>query len=205
MRRIYCVGQNYADHAREMGSDPGREPPFFFTKPASALVQSGATVSYPPLTSDLHHEVELVLAIGRRGSNIAVEDAPDYIFGYAVGNDLTRRDLQREAKAARRPWDMAKGFDQSAVVGAIRPAALVERPLRGKIELSVNKAVRQCADLTDMIWSPDEIVAELSRYVELLPGDLIFTGTPAGVGAIVPGETISAEIEGIGELSHAVG
>ncbi len=196
VRRIFCVGRNYAEHAREMGNDPEKEPPFFFTKPADALVASGATIPYPPMTSDLHHEAELVVAIGLAGQDIPVDRALTHAWGYAAGNDLTRRDLQAEAKATRRPWDMSKGFDRSAVIGALVTSA-DGAPPRGRIRCLVDGEVRQDGNLSDMIWPVAAIIAYLSRLVELRPGDLIFTGTPAGVGAIRPGQTCSVEIEGL--------
>ncbi len=195
VRRIFCVGRNYAEHAREMGHDPNAEPPFFFTKPADALVQSGATIPYPPATADLHHEAELVVACGKGGANLTPEAALDIVWGYASGNDLTRRDLQAEAKAARRPWDMAKGFDRSAVVGAIRPAS-DGMPL-GRISCHVDGRCTQDALISQMIWSVGAIIAHLSALVELAPGDLIFTGTPAGVGPIARGATVSVQIDGL--------
>ena len=194
VRRIFCVGQNYAAHTREMGGDPDRQQPFFFTKPADAVVASGAVLPFPTRTDDLHHEVELVIALGRGGQDIAVADAPALVFGHAVGIDLTRRDLQAEAKGAGRPWDMAKGFDRSAPVGLLRlgvPAAA------GAIALTVNGTVRQTGDLSQMVWDVAEIIAVLSTYVELKPGDLIFTGTPAGVGPIHRGDTVRASIAGV--------
>ena len=194
VRRIFCVGQNYADHTREMGGDPDRQQPFFFTKPADAVVLSGATLPFPTLTRDLHHEVELVVALGAGGSDIRVDAAPGLIFGHAVGLDLTRRDLQAEAKTAGRPWDMAKGFDNSAPLGALRQGA---PPLNGAIALTVDGAVRQSGNLDQMIWSVPEIIATLSTYVALAAGDLIFTGTPAGVGPIRPGETVRGTIDGV--------
>jgi fumarylpyruvate hydrolase len=193
VRRVYCVGRNYAEHAREMGGDPQRELPFFFSKPADALVPSGWRLPYPVKTSDLHHEVELVIALLKGGANIHAADAPSMIFGYAVGIDLTRRDLQAEAKKTGRPWDMAKGFDHSAPIGALTRGL---PPPSGSITLTVGDKVRQTGDLKDMIWSVAEIIAALSTYVELAPGDLIFTGTPAGVGPIQRGETVRGMIAG---------
>ena len=202
VRRIYCVGRNYADHAREMGHDPNREPPFFFGKPADAIVTGGADVPYPPLTQNLHHEIELVLAIGQGGADIAVADALSHVFGYAVGLDLTRRDLQQDARKAGRPWDMGKGFDHSAPIGEIAPAATIGHPDRAQIVLRVNDEVRQSADIADMIWSIPEIVAELSRAMSRwLPGDLIFTGTPAGVSALERGDQLEGEVSGVGTVS----
>lgn len=200
VRRIFCVGRNYADHAREMGGDPEAEPPFFFTKPADAVVESGSHIPYPPATANLHHEGELVIAIGKSGAMVAEQDADAMIWGHAAGNDLTRRDLQAEAKASRRPWDMAKGFDKSAVVGPIRPGPLPDATLR----CSVNGVARQEARLSDMISAPAAIIATLSRMVSLSPGDLIFTGTPAGVGSLNRGDTCKVEIEGLQSASVTI-
>ena len=193
VRRIFCVGRNYAEHAREMGHDPDREPPFFFTKPADAVVDSGATLPFPTGTTNLHHEAELVVAIGRPGAMLAENDAAALIWGHACGNDLTRRDLQAQAKEARRPWDMAKGFDRSAVVGALRPGPMQDAVLR----CTVNGALRQEARLSDMIWPVPAILAHLSRLVALQPGDLVFTGTPAGVGPLMPGDACTVSIDGL--------
>ena len=193
VRRIFCVGQNYADHAREMGSDPDRQAPFFFSKPADAVVDSGAVLPFPPRTGDLHHEVELVVALGAGGSDLAPDDAMRLVFGHAVGIDLTRRDLQAEAKKLGRPWDLAKGFDRSAPIGALSVGA---PPTSGPITLSVNGDLRQSGDLSQMIWSVPEIIAILSTYVALAPGDLIFTGTPAGVGPIREGELLRGAVCG---------
>lgn len=204
VRRIFCVGRNYAEHAREMGMDPDREPPFFFTKPADAIVPGGGVVPYPPRTQNLHHEIELVVALARGARGIAVEAALDCIYGYAVGLDLTRRDLQAESRKQGKPWDTAKAFDHSAPLSAIVPAARIGHPARGRIELSVNGALRQQGDLADMIWNVPEIIAELSTLFELAPGDLIFTGTPAGVGPLVPGDTVHGSIAGVGELQIRV-
>lgn len=200
VRRIYCVGRNYAAHAREMGHDPEREPPFFFTKPADALAGNHATIDYPPRTNDLHHEIELVVALSGGGRNIPASAALDHVFGYAVGNDLTRRDLQSEAKAKGRPWDAAKGFDQSAPITAIHRASAIGHPARGRIWLTVNGELRQQADLSEMIWSVPEIIAELSTLFELAPGDLIYTGTPAGVGPVRPGDRLEGGVEGVDTL-----
>jgi fumarylpyruvate hydrolase len=193
VRRIYCVGRNYADHAREMGGDPQRELPFFFSKPADAVVPSGWRLPYPARTSDLHHEVELVVGLHKGGANIHAADASSMIYGYAVGIDLTRRDLQAEAKKTGRPWDMAKGFDHSAPIGALTRGL---PPASGSISLTIDGNVRQRGDLKDMIWSVAEVIAALSTFVELAAGDLIFTGTPAGVGAIRRGETVRGMIVG---------
>jgi fumarylpyruvate hydrolase len=193
VRRIFCVGQNYADHAREMGGDPTRQAPFFFAKPADAAVPAG-TLPFPVKTADFHHEVELVVALGKGGSDIAPEQAKALIFGHAVGLDLTRRDLQAEAKKAGRPWDMAKGFDRSAPIAPLIKGA---PPADAAITLTIDGDLRQQGRLSDMIWGVEEIIAILSTYVELAPGDLIFTGTPAGVGPIKPGETVVGMIEGL--------
>lgn len=201
VRRIWCVARNYADHAREMGADPKREPPFFFAKPADAVVPDGGPVAYPPQTRNLHHEVELVAAIGRGGADIAVAAALDHVFGYAVGIDLTRRDLQAAAREKGQPWEAGKAFDQSAPISALRPAAHIGHPQRGAIWLTVGGVERQRGDLGDMIWSVDEVVSTLSTYVALAPGDLIFTGTPAGVGALAAGDAISCAIAGVGQLA----
>jgi fumarylpyruvate hydrolase len=216
VRRIFCVGQNYADHAREMGSDPDRQEPFFFSKPADAVVANGTTLPFPPQTEDLHHEVELVIALGAGGKNISVDDAAATIFGAGVGIDLTRRDLQAVAKKAGRPWDMAKGFDRSAPVAALTPGipattgsiALtvdgcimrVRHAIPCLLSLIIRTMVDQSGDLSMMIWSVPEIIATLSTFVELAPGDLIFTGTPAGVCAIQRGQTVRATIEGFDPL-----
>ncbi len=191
VRRIFCVGQNYADHAREMGSDPERQEPFFFSKPADAVVPGGGTLPYPSMTQDLHHEIELVVALGAGGKDIAADDALATIFGHGVGIDLTRRDLQGAAKKAGRPWDMAKGFDRSAPIAALTRGA---PPAAGPIALTIDGEPRQAGDLSMMIWSVAEVIAALSRFVELAPGDLIFTGTPAGVGPIAPGQHVLATI-----------
>jgi fumarylpyruvate hydrolase len=200
VRRVFCVGRNYAAHAREMGGDPNREPPFFFTKPADALVING-DVPFPTATENLHHEMELVVAIGRGGAEIAPDEALHHVFGYAAGLDLTRRDLQDEAKAARRPWDMSKGFDASAPIGEIAPADIVGHPAAGRIALKVNGQTRQQGDLADQIWAVPDIIAYLSKLVALAPGDLIFTGTPDGVGKLVRGDTAEGEIEGVGSVT----
>jgi len=196
LRRIFCVGRNYAEHAVEMGHDPQAEPPFFFTKPGDAVVPDGARIPYPPATHDLHHEAELVVAIGSAGANIARASALSHVWGYAAGNDLTRRDLQAAAKSLRRPWDMAKGFDNSAVVGLLHSAAGEGAP-QGRITCRVDGQLRQSARLTEMIWDVPAIIAALSLLVTLQPGDLIFAGTPSGVGPIARGQTCTIEIEGL--------
>ncbi len=200
VRRIFCVGRNYAEHTREMGGDPDREEPFFFTKPADAVLTGDADMPYPPMTGALHHEMELVVAIGAGGAEIAEQAALGHVWGYAAGLDMTRRDLQGEAKKAGRPWDMGKGFDHAAPIGEIAPAARIGHPARGRIALTVNGAVRQGSDLSRMIWSVPEVIAYLSRYVALAPGDLIFTGTPEGVAAVGRGDVLSGEIEGVGRV-----
>jgi len=200
VHRIYCVGRNYAKHAREMGMDPDREPPFFFSKPADALVANGTPVPYPSRTSNLHHEIGLVVAIGSGGCDIPLANASAHVFGYAVGLDLTRRDLQFAARDQGRPWDVAKGFDCSAPVAAIRPASDMGHIERAAIWLEVNGEGRQRANLSEMIWSVPEIVAELSTYFELRPGDLIFTGTPEGVGAVRRGDSLVGGIDGLETL-----
>jgi fumarylpyruvate hydrolase len=204
VHRIYCVGRNYADHAREMGTDPKVEPPVFFTKPADAIVANGATIPFPPRTDNLHYEVELVVAIGDAGRNISANRGLAHVFGYSVGNDLTRRDLQGAAKKKGLPWDSGKAFDASAPIATIRPASLghVER---GKIWLSVNGETRQQSDVGEMIWSVPEIIAELSTLFELKAGDLIYTGTPAGVGPLKPGDRIECGIDGLETLRNTVG
>jgi fumarylpyruvate hydrolase len=204
VHRIYCVGRNYAAHAREMGMDPEREPPCFFSKPADAVVPNGAAVRYPTRTSNLHHEIELVVAIGKGGRDIPVATALEHVFGYAVGNDLTRRDLQAAAKEGGMPWDVSKGFDQAAPVTAIRTVADAGHPASGRIWLEVNGRARQDADLSEMIWNVAEIVAELSTYFELQPGDLIFTGTPAGVGPLQRGDSVAGGIDGLDTLRTTI-
>ncbi|HTW28054.1 MAG TPA: fumarylacetoacetate hydrolase family protein [Acetobacteraceae bacterium] len=199
VRRIFCVGRNYAEHALEMGGDPDREPPFFFTKPADAVLTGGADLPYPPMTADLHHEMELVVALGAGGSDIAEAEALAHVWGYAAGLDMTRRDLQAAAKRAGRPWDMAKGFDHSAPIGPLVPAAGRD-PGHGRITLRVNGELRQDSDLARMIWSVPEVVACLSGQVRLAPGDLIFTGTPAGVAAVQRGDVLDGAIDGIGSV-----
>lgn len=200
VRRIYCVGRNYAAHAREMGHDPEREEPFFFSKPADAVVPNGGDVPYPPRTSDYHYEVELVAALKDGGRDIPVTEALDKVFGYAVGLDMTRRDLQAIAKKAGRPWDLAKGFDHSAPCGPITPAVKFGIPDKGEIRLTVDCGTRQKGDLADMIWSVAETISYLSGFVELKAGDLIFTGTPDGVGAVVPGNRLVGHIDGLSDL-----
>ncbi|MHC2105254.1 MULTISPECIES: fumarylacetoacetate hydrolase family protein [unclassified Methylobacterium] len=204
VRRVYCVGRNYAAHAREMGADPDREPPFFFMKPADALQIVGAEPTphtYPPQTQNYHFEVELVAALSGGGSDIPTETALDQVYGYAIGLDMTRRDLQDEAKKLSRPWDLGKAADGSGPIGPLFPASAIGHPAKGAITLSVDGAIRQTGDLADMIWSVAEQVAYLSRYFTLQPGDLIFTGTPSGVGPVRRGERMVAAIAGLGEMT----
>ena len=202
VHRIYCVGRNYADHVREMGSDV-KEPPVFFTKPADAIVASGVAVPYPPRTENFHYEVELVIAVGGAGRNIPAAQALDHVFGYAVGNDLTRRDLQGAAKKKGLPWDTGKAFDKSAPIGAIRPASL-GHVSEGAIWLKLNGETQQQSDIKEMIWSVPEIIAELSTLFELRAGDLIYTGTPAGVGPLKPGDRIECHIDGLQSLTNTI-
>jgi len=201
VRRIFCVGRNYADHVREMGNDPKSEPPIFFTKPADAVVDSGAAIAYASNTSNFHFEVELVVAIATGGAELSESGALTRVWGYGVGVDLTRRDRQAEAKRGGAPWDVAKAFDQSAPTGALKQGA---HPGKGRIWLSVNGDIKQDADLSDMIWSVPEIIAHLSRSWRLEPGDLIFTGTPAGVGPIQRGDQVACGVEGLSELRFSV-
>jgi fumarylpyruvate hydrolase len=207
VHRVYCVGRNYAEHAQEMGHS-GREPPFFFMKPADALVAvaEGETgvIDYPTLTSNLHHEIELVVAIGSGGAGIRAADAPKHIFGYAVGLDMTRRDLQNEMKKLGRPWDIGKAFEQSAPIGPVVPLARTGELLKGAITLHVNGVMKQKGDLADLIWSVNETIEQLSAAWVLQPGDLIYTGTPAGVGAVVRGDVMEGAIAGLGTLKVAV-
>ena len=202
VRRIFCVGRNYADHAREMGHDPDRELPFFFCKPADTLVADGSTIPYPPQTKDLQHEVELVVAIGQGGANIARDQALNHVFGYGVGIDFTRRDLQQEAKDKKRPWDWGKGFDNSAPCSAIRE--LASHPTSGRISLTVNDEVRQDGNLDQLIWPVADVIAFISQSMALAAGDLIYTGTPAGVGPVGPGDVLKAKVEGVASLTITI-
>jgi fumarylpyruvate hydrolase len=204
VRRIYCVGRNYAEHAREMGYDPDREPPFFFGKPADSLQPDTAPVPFPSATTDFHHEVELVVALRRGGRDVPAADAQALIFGYGIGIDWTRRDLQAEAKAQGKPWDAAKGFDHSATLGPLHPVSAVGHPTQGRIWLSVNGAIRQDADLSSLIWAVPDVIAVLSGLFELRAGDLIYTGTPAGVGRVHRGDRIACGIEGLGEIETVI-
>lgn len=203
VRRVYCVGRNYAEHIVEMGNDT-RDPPFFFAKPADAIVVGGAAILYPPQTADFHHEIELVVAIGKDGADIAPADALGHVYGYAAGLDMTRRDLQAVAKKAGRPWEMAKSFDFSAPIGTIEPASSIGHPDTGAITLSVNGVERQRGDLADQIWNVSDTIAYLSSFVALKAGDIIMTGTPAGVGAVVRGDTIEGSIAGVGTVRTRV-
>ncbi|MSQ91525.1 MAG: FAA hydrolase family protein [Gammaproteobacteria bacterium] len=204
IRRIFCVGRNYAEHAREMGMGGDRALPFFFTKPADAVMPNGSDVPYPSHTKNLHHEIELVVALSGGGSDVKADTALSLVFGYAVGNDLTRRDQQGAAQDLGRPWDTAKGFDHSAPVTPIVTVENVGHPAAGRIWLGVNGKPRQQGDLSDMIWKVPEIIAELSSWFELFPGDLIFTGTPAGVGPLVPGDRVRGGVDGVGVLELGI-
>ena len=204
VRRIWCVGRNYIEHIREMGQDE-RAPPFFFAKPADAIVPDGGIVPYPPLTKDLHHEVELVVALKSGGRNIPVAKANDCIYGYAVGIDLTRRDLQIASRDLKRPWEIGKAFDGSAPCGALRPAGEIGHPTKGKITIKANGKVRQDGDLNQMIWNIPECISKLSEMVQLAAGDIIMTGTPSGVGATVAGDKLECEVEGVGKLTVTIG
>jgi fumarylpyruvate hydrolase len=201
VRRILCVGRNYEAHAREMGNDPDREPPFFFMKPADAIVEDGSVITYPPGTKDLHHEIELVVAIGKEGFAISEAAALDHVFGYAVGIDLTKRDIQALAKKNAHPWDWSKGFDRSAPCGPLYPASKVGHIAKGRIYLSVNGTIRQDQDVADLIWSIPEIIAYASKDMHLKPGDLIYTGTPSGVASLQRGDKVEGGIAGLGTLT----
>jgi fumarylpyruvate hydrolase len=203
VHRIYCIGLNYADHVREFGRDPERSPPVFFMKPADAVVDNGVAVPYAPATANFHYEIELVVALARGGRDVAAQDALGLVFGYAAGNDLTRRDLQKVAKERGEPWDTSKGFDCSAPVAAIRPAS-AGHVSRGRIWLSVNGSVRQESDVSHMIWDVPQIIATLSRLYELRAGDLIFTGTPSGIGAVKPGDVLEGGVEGLEVLRNTI-
>ena len=204
VHRIYCVGRNYADHAREMGGDPDREPPFFFCKPADAIVSDGHDFRYPGQTEDVHHEMEFVVALGKGGADIAVDRALDHVYGYAAGLDMTRRDLQAAAKKLGRPWDTGKGFDHAAPCGRIMPAARIGHPASGAIWLKVNGEVRQRGDLAQLIWRVPEVIAYLSTLFTLAAGDLIYTGTPAGVGPVRRGDALEGGVDGVGTLQLKV-
>jgi len=205
IRRVYCVGRNYEAHAREMGKDPSREPPFMFQKPADSVVADGSLIDYPPQTNNLHHEIELVVAIGRGGRDIPAATANEHVYGYGVGIDLTRRDLQFAARDAGRPWEWGKAFDRSAPCSAIVPASVIGHPAKGRIWLSVNGSVRQDADISQLIWSVPEVIAFVSSSMALHAGDLIFTGTPAGVGPLVPGDVVEGGVEGVASIGIRIG
>ena len=205
VHQVYCVGRNYADHAVEMGSDPDREPPFFFMKPDYAVMAPGRDMQYPALSEDVHHEVELVVAIGRGGSEVTPADAMSLVYGYAVGVDMTRRDLQGQAKDTGRPWEAGKAFADAAPCSAIVPLAAAGDLSTARITLAVNHVVRQTGDINQMIWKVPEIISRLSFLFRLYPGDLVFTGTPAGVGPVVPGDQVEAEIAGLPHLSFNIG
>ena len=204
VRRLFCIGRNYAAHAREMGKDPDREPPFFFTSWAETVVPGGSVIAYPQSTADYHHEVELVVAIGKSGREVSKDDALNLVYGYAVGLDMTRRDVQSEAKTAGRPWDAGKNVEQSKPLGPIRPAVGFDAA-NGAVGLTVNGATKQTGDLADMIWSIPEIIAHLSTFYRLEPGDLIYTGTPAGVGPVVQGDILVGRISGLPDLTVTIG
>ena len=205
VRRIFCVGRNYAAHAREMGKDPDREPPFFVLKPADAVVDDGATIPYPPETANLHYEAELIVAIGKAGSDITPEAALDHVWGYGIGLDMTRRDLQNAAKDLGRPWDWGKGFDRSAPIGPIHPVSSVGHIASGRIWLAVDGTTKQDSDISKLIWPIQDVISIASRSMELRPGDLIMTGTPEGVGPVKPGQTMTVGIEGLGEIRITIG
>ena len=204
VNRIYCVGRNYAEHAREMGHDPNKEAPFFFMKPSTAIVTDGGDFPYPSLSKDVHHEMEMVVAIGKGGSNISSAKAPEHVYGYGVGLDMTRRDLQGEAKKMGRPWDTGKAFDYSAPCSALVPAAKIGHPSTGEIVLEVNGEVRQKSDLSQLIWNVPDTIAFLSTLFELQPGDLIYSGTPAGVAAVKKGDVMTGRVAGVGSISVKV-
>ena len=204
VRRIYCVGRNYRAHAIEMGADPDRDPPFFFMKPADAIVQNGATIPYPAQTANLHYEIELVVAIGTGGKDIAEADSLEHVWGYGVGIDLTRRAIQNKAKEMGRPWDMGKGFDNSAPCTALRPVSDVGHPAEGTIWLKVNGRMQQESTIDLHIWSVPETISYLSGLVELAPGDLIYMGTPEGVGPVVAGDVMTGHIDGVADLEITI-
>ncbi|SFF91135.1 fumarylpyruvate hydrolase [Novosphingobium sp. CF614] len=205
VRRVFCIGRNYAAHAREMGRDPDREAPFFFTKWAETVVPSGTTVAYPSETTNFHYEAELVVAMGKAGRSIAATDALNHVYGYATGLDMTRRDLQFEARDKGRPWDAGKNVEQSSPLGLIHPAPEVGHLESGSIKLTVNGAVKQDADLNELIWDVPDVIAYVSRFYRLEPGDLIYTGTPAGVGAVVAGDVVTVSIAGLSDCTITVG
>ena len=204
VNRIFCVGRNYAAHVREMGFDPGREEPCYFTKASRCIAASGSEIPYPPATENFHHEIELVVAIGKAGFELAADESLSVVYGYACGLDMTRRDLQVASRGSKGPWDIGKDFENSAVIGPIRPADEIGHPAGGRIQLSVNGELRQDSDLDQLIWSVPEIVSHLSHYYRLEPGDLVYTGTPDGVGPVGPGDRIAGSIAGVGEIALAI-
>ena len=205
VNRIFCVGRNYAAHVREMGFDPEREEPCYFTKASRCITASGSEIPYPPATQDYHHEIELVVAVGKAGFELPVDEALSVVYGYACGLDMTRRDLQVASRGSKGPWDIGKDFENSAIIGPIRPAEEIGHPASGRIQLSVNGELRQDSDLENLIWSVPEIIVHLSRYYRLQPGDLIYTGTPDGVGPVEPGDQITGSVAGVGEIALAIG
>jgi fumarylpyruvate hydrolase len=205
VRRVFCVGRNYAAHAREMGRDPDREPPFYFTKWAETVVPSGTTITYPPQTSNYHYEAELVVALGAGGRNVPVESALDLVWGYATGLDMTRRDLQLVAREQGRPWSTGKNFEQACPLGLIHPVSEVGHPDKGAIFLTVNGVTKQTGDLEELIWPVADVIANLSTLYTLQPGDLIYTGTPAGVGPVVPGDVIVVHVDGLSDTTVTIG
>jgi fumarylpyruvate hydrolase len=205
VRRVFCVGRNYAEHAREMGKDPDRDPPFFFTKWAETVVPSGSTIAYPTETANYHYEAELVVAIGKSGRHIDAANALDHVYGYATGLDMTRRDLQFQARDKGRPWDIGKNFEQASPLGLIHPASQVGHPATGAISLTVNGDTRQSADIADLIWPVPDIIRFLSTFYALEPGDIIYTGTPAGVGPVVSGDKIVVSIAGLEPTTVTIG
>jgi fumarylpyruvate hydrolase len=205
VRRVYCVGRNYEAHAREMGTDPTREPPFIFQKPTDAVISGSTSIPYPPQTRNLHYEIELVVAIGRRGVNVPESEALSLVYGYGVGIDLTRRDLQQAAKDGGKPWEWGKAFDKSAPCSALVPAEVIGRPASGRIWLSVNDVIKQDADISQLIWSVPEVIAFISASMVLEPGDLVFTGTPAGVGPLLPADRIQGGVDGVGTIEVCIG
>jgi len=205
VNRIFCVGRNYAAHVREMGFDPEREAPCYFTKASCCIAASGSEIPYPPATANYHHEIELVAAVGKAGFELAVDEALSIVYGYACGLDMTRRDLQVASRESKGPWDIGKDFENSAIIGPIKPAAEIGHPSSGRIQLSVNGERRQDSDLDKLIWSVPEIVSHLSRFYRLEPGDLIYTGTPDGVGPVEPGDRITGSVAAVGEITLTIG
>ena len=204
VNRIFCVGRNYAEHVREMGFDPERESPCYFTKASRCIAASGSEIPYPPATQDYHHEIELVVAIGRAGFELSVAEALSVVYGYACGLDMTRRDLQVASRESKGPWDIGKDFENSAIISPIQSAEAIGHPVSGRIQLSVNGILRQNSDLEKLIWSVPEIVSDLSRLYRLEPGDLVYTGTPDGVGAVGPGDKITGSVAGVGEVALTI-